>query len=133
MEKKRVEVAVGVIEKNQKIFVCLRSKDQHQGGLWEFPGGKVEAEEDVFSALKRELKEEIGIDIHSSTELMRVEHDYPDKAVCLHIHIVTEFAGEAHGAEGQPSQWVAISNLHELDFPAANKAIVERLQAAQKE
>ncbi|MEJ6476350.1 8-oxo-dGTP diphosphatase MutT [Pseudoalteromonas piscicida] len=129
MEKKRVEVAVGVIEKQQQIFVCLRGEAQHQGGLWEFPGGKVEANEDVFSALQRELKEEVGIDIHSSTELMRIEHDYADKAVCLYIHHVDDFSGEPHGAEGQPSQWVAVSKLHELAFPEANKAIVERLQA----
>ncbi|AUJ68865.1 MULTISPECIES: 8-oxo-dGTP diphosphatase MutT [Pseudoalteromonas] len=128
MQKKRVEVAVGVIEKNQKIFVCLRGEDQHQGGLWEFPGGKMEAGEDVFSALKRELQEEVGIEIYNSSELMRIEHDYADKAVCLYIHHVEDFSGEAHGAEGQPSQWVAVEQLHELTFPEANKAIVELLQ-----
>lgn len=128
MSKKRVEVAVGVIIKQQQVFVCLRNQAQHQGGLWEFPGGKIESGESVFHALKRELKEEVAIDIASSTELMRIEHDYGDKSVCLHIHSVTDFSGEPHGAEGQASKWVAIAALHELDFPAANVAIVEKLQ-----
>ena len=71
-----VHVAVGVIKKNNAIFICKRADEQHQGGLWEFPGGKVEAGESVFVALKRELIEEVGLTIHSSSQLMVIEHDY---------------------------------------------------------
>ena len=129
MTTKIVNVAVGVIKKNNAIFICKRANEQHQGGLWEFPGGKVEASESVFAALKRELIEEVGITIHSSSQLMVIEHDYGDKCVKLDIHVVSNFSGEAHGAEGQPSEWVNISELTHYDFPAANAEIIEKLQS----
>ncbi|NMP81026.1 8-oxo-dGTP diphosphatase MutT [Pseudoalteromonas arctica] len=124
-----VHVAVGVIKKNNAIFICKRADEQHQGGLWEFPGGKVEAGESVFVALKRELTEEVGLTIHSSSQLMVVEHDYGDKCVKLDVHVVSNFSGEAHGAEGQPSEWVAISELENYDFPEANAEIIEKIVA----
>ena len=124
-----VHVAVGVIKKNNAIFICKRADEQHQGGLWEFPGGKVEAGESVFVALKRELIEEVGLTIHSSSQLMVIEHDYGDKCVKLDVHVVSNFSGEAHGAEGQPSEWVAISELENYDFPEANAEIIEKLVA----
>jgi 8-oxo-dGTP diphosphatase len=129
MTTKIVNVAVGVIKKNNAIFICKRADEQHQGGLWEFPGGKVEAGESVFAALKRELSEEVGITIHSSSQLMVIEHDYGDKCVKLDIHVVSNFSGEAHGAEGQPSEWVAINELSNYEFPAANTEIIEKIQA----
>ncbi|ETJ48908.1 8-oxo-dGTP diphosphatase MutT [Pseudoalteromonas agarivorans] len=129
MTTKIVNVAVGVIKKNNAIFICKRADEQHQGGLWEFPGGKVEAGESVFAALKRELSEEVGITIHSSSQLMVIEHDYGDKCVKLDIHVVSNFRGEAHGAEGQPSEWVAINQLSNYEFPAANAEIIEKIQA----
>lgn len=129
MTTKIVNVAVGVIKKNNAIFICKRADEQHQGGLWEFPGGKVEAGESVFAALKRELSEEIGITIHSSSQLMVIEHDYGDKCVKLDIHVVSNFSGEAHGAEGQPNEWVAINQLSNYEFPAANAEIIEKIQA----
>ncbi|TMN94301.1 8-oxo-dGTP diphosphatase MutT [Pseudoalteromonas sp. S558] len=122
-----VHVAVGVIKKNNAIFICKRADEQHQGGLWEFPGGKVEAGESVFAALKRELIEEVGLTIHSSSQLMVIEHDYGDKCVKLDVHVVSNFSGEAHGAEGQPSEWVAISELGNYDFPEANTDIIEKI------
>ena len=129
MTTKIVNVAVGVTKKNNAIFICKRADEQHQGGLWEFPGGKVEAGESVFAALKRELSEEVGITIHSSSQLMVIEHDYGDKCVKLDIHVVSNFSGEAHGAEGQPSEWVAINQLSNYEFPAANAEIIEKIQA----
>ena len=129
MTIKIVNVAVGVIKKNNAIFICKRADEQHQGGLWEFPGGKVEAGESVFVALKRELIEEVGLTIHSSSQLMVIEHDYGDKCVKLDVHVVSNFSGEAHGAEGQPSEWVAISELENYDFPEANAEIIQKIVA----
>ncbi|CAH9063579.1 8-oxo-dGTP diphosphatase [Pseudoalteromonas holothuriae] len=129
MAKKHVKVAVGVIIQNRNIFVSKRSEHQHQGGLWEFPGGKVEAGESVTDALNRELKEEVNIDVHSSDAFMIIEHDYGDKHVCLDIHLVNDFSGEPKGLEGQPCKWVSIEQLHELAFPTANLEIVAKLQA----
>lgn len=127
-----VVVAVGIIQNNhQEIFLCRRHAKQHQGDKWEFPGGKVEANESVTTALTRELAEEVGIEVHSSQPFLCLEHDYGDKKVRLDIYLVSDFSGEAHGREGQASRWVPISELHHYDFPAANGPIVEKLQKTQ--
>lgn len=126
---KHVEVAVGVIKDGNQIFISKRSEELHQGGLWEFPGGKKEADESIESALKRELYEELGINVLSQTPFMLIEHDYGDKLVRLEIRLVEKFDGTPHGKEGQLTQWVNISELHTLKFPAANKAIISKLQS----
>ncbi len=128
---KHVEVAVGVIQRGKQIFISKRSDDLHQGGLWEFPGGKKEPNESIESALRRELDEELGIEVLSQNPLMVIEHDYGDKLVRLDIRIVTDFSGEPHGKEGQLTQWIDIQDLHTLSFPEANKAIIAKLQLEQ--
>jgi 8-oxo-dGTP diphosphatase len=121
-----VHVAVGVIlDRENRVLLTRRAQDVHQGGLWEFPGGKVESGESVQQALARELREELGIEIGRTTSLLEVSHDYGDKAVLLDVHLVLEFSGEARGLEGQPLEWVAATALPEYEFPAANVPIVE--------
>jgi 8-oxo-dGTP diphosphatase len=126
---KQVHVAVGVIERDERIFVCRRADDAHQGGLWEFPGGKIEQDETPVEALGRELHEEVDIEVLNSVHLIDITHEYTDKAVTLHVYRVTDFSGVARGKEGQPNEWRAISELDYADFPAANKAIIDALQA----
>ena len=129
---KLVHVAVGVVARGSDIFTTLRAKDAHQGGKWEFPGGKVESGETVTDALTRELAEEIGIDVLSSEPLILIEHDYGDKRVKLDVHRVTQFTGEPHGKEGQPSRWQPVNELRAEDFPEANVAIIQALMEATK-
>ncbi|CCQ10335.1 Mutator mutT protein (7,8-dihydro-8-oxoguanine-triphosphatase) [Pseudoalteromonas luteoviolacea B = ATCC 29581] len=129
MIKKIVNVAVGVVLNGDEVLICKRAEDQHQGGLWEFPGGKIEADETVFAALKRELKEEVDIEIASGDLLMTIDHDYGDKCVSLHVLLVEQFTGKAKGLEHQPLQWVNKHLLKNYKFPAANIAIIEALLA----
>lgn len=127
---KRVHVAVAVIVNSQQdILLAKRLDHLHQGGKWEFPGGKVEQGETVTDALTRELKEEVNLDVISSTPLMEISHDYPDKQVLLDIHWVDHFDGEAQGLEDQEIRWVAKSELINYDFPEANKPIVDKILA----
>jgi 8-oxo-dGTP diphosphatase len=122
----RVHVAAAVIRNTYgQVLIAKRSDDQHQGGLWEFPGGKVEAGESVQSALVRELKEELGIQVEASHPLIQVRHDYPDKSVLLDVWEVTAFLGEPRGLEGQPLKWVSSRQLPDYEFPAANIPIVK--------
>jgi 8-oxo-dGTP diphosphatase len=122
---KRVHVAAAVIRGTDgRILIARRADTQHQGGLWEFPGGKVEAGESVQAALARELKEELGIAVRSARPLIKIQHDYPDKQVLLDVWEVSSFTGEPHGAEGQPLAWVSNRELVNYDFPAANQPIV---------
>lgn len=122
---KRVHVAVAVIRGTDgRILIARRADSQHQGGLWEFPGGKVEDGEAVERALARELHEELGIVVTAARPLIKVKHDYPDKQVLLDVWEVNGFTGEPHGAEGQPLAWVSARELPHYDFPEANQPIV---------
>lgn len=124
---KVVHVAVGAIVKDGRVLLAKRAAHQHQGGLWEFPGGKVETAESVQAALARELKEELDITPNKISPLIQISHQYADKAVLLDVWRVEEFSGEPRGVEGQPLEWVPISQLGEFEFPAANKPIVSAL------
>ena len=122
----RVHVAVGVIlDAEQNILLTRRHDHLHQGGLWEFPGGKVEAGESVSTALERELREELGITPEKTSALIEIHHDYGDKSVLLDVHVVWTFSGEPRGLEDQPMVWVPVSELTEYAFPEANEAIVQ--------
>lgn len=124
-----VHVAVGVVlDAQQRILLTKRAADAHQGGLWEFPGGKVEDGETLAEALRRELREELGITIGAPEPLLEVRHDYGDKQVFLDVHVVRSFEGEAAGLEGQPLRWVPASELSNYEFPAANVPIVEAVE-----
>ncbi|MFT4810682.1 MAG: 8-oxo-dGTP diphosphatase [Paraglaciecola sp.] len=124
---KIVEVAVGVIKCDNKIFISKRAKELHQGGKWEFPGGKREANESIEDALVRELSEEIGIQVTTQSPFMLIEHDYGDKKVRLDVRLVEGFEGKAHHQEGQQSLWVHISDLNKFTFPDANMPIITKL------
>jgi 8-oxo-dGTP diphosphatase len=121
-----VHVAVGVIVNRQReILIAKRLENQHQGGLWEFPGGKVKRDEKVQDALKRELKEEVNITVRECASLMRIEHDYGDKQVLLDVWYVNVYSGDAKGCEGQEVAWIKSKEFPDYAFPAANKAIIE--------
>jgi 8-oxo-dGTP diphosphatase len=118
-----VHVAVGVIIDDKQILLSRRPDHVHQGGKWEFPGGKVEPNETVAQALDRELFEELGIRVTSCFPLCCIEHDYGDKKVLLDTYIVDGFEGQPVGKEQQPVAWHAINDLGYVKFPAANIAI----------
>lgn len=126
---KVVHVAAGVIRHpSGKILIAKRPDASHQGGLWEFPGGKVEVGESVSQALVRELTEELGIVATAMSPLIQIRHDYSDKSVLLDVWNVTAFSGDVHGREGQPVRWVVPSDLSNYQFPAANVSIVTAAQ-----
>lgn len=122
-----VHVAVGVIVKDGLCVIAKRPENTHLGGLWEFPGGKCEAGESVEQALQRELAEELGITVFSSSPMLEIKHAYVKKTVQLNIQRVEEFTGEPHSAEGQIVKWVPIAELANYEFPAANQPIIDYL------
>lgn len=107
-----------------QILLAQRPSHKHQGGKWEFPGGKCEMGELPFRALQRELDEELGIHVTQAQPLLKVRHRYPERAVLLDVWEVTGFSGEAYGREGQPVAWFEPSVLPSLTFPPANAPIV---------
>ncbi|WP_020207941.1 Nudix family hydrolase [Gilvimarinus chinensis] len=125
---KLIHVAVGAItDGNGNILLAKRPEHAHQGGLWEFPGGKVEPGETLLQALDRELYEELDIRVLSAEPVIEIIHDYGDKTVWLDVHRVTGFRGEPLGKEGQPLKWVPVAELSRYQFPAANYPIVNAL------
>lgn len=120
-----IHVAAAVIVNPAgEVLLARRPEHVHQGGLWEFPGGKLEPTEDSHAGLVRELEEELGISPTSCRPLMRIRHHYPDKSVLLDVWRVDGWRGEPHGCEGQPVEWVSAEHLPERSFPAANLPIL---------
>lgn len=126
---KKIEVVAAAIfsQCGEELFIARRANNVHQGGLWEFPGGKKEQGESSEAALYRELKEEIGITVKHCSALIKLSHDYGDKLVELDVYRVNQFSGKPHGAEGQETRWIKLEDISSYRFPEANKAIIEAL------
>lgn len=125
--KSGVKVAVAIItDEEQRILITQRPFHVPHGGCWEFPGGKVEQNETVESALIREIKEEVGIDVLQYQFLGVIEHQYSDKTVQLIIFHVSQFSGKPSCLEGQLNiKWVEKKLLNADDFPEANHKIFD--------
>ncbi len=124
-----MHVAAGaLVDRDGAVLLARRHTDTHQGGLWEFPGGKLEPDEAVVDGLARELREELGIEPLTHRPLIRIRHDYADRAVLLDVHRVTAWRGEPRGLEGQPLAWVRPEQLDEYAMPAADRPVVRALQ-----
>lgn len=124
---KWIDVAIGVLRKQDKVCLTQRQAHQHLADFWEFPGGKIEAGESVETALKREFHEEIGVETGGWQKRIIVPWQYEKVAVRLHVYETSQFSGEAHGKEGQALQWCALDDLAEVNFPEANRGIVQAL------
>lgn len=124
-----IQVAVAIIvNQQQQVLITQRPENVSHGGYWEFPGGKLEAGETAEEALIREIKEEVGLEIHQAQFLLRQEHHYPQKVVELAFYLVREYSGMAYRCEGQLNlQWVNCKNLNPRLFPEANYALIEKL------
>jgi 8-oxo-dGTP diphosphatase len=126
----QLHVAVGVVFNNKReILITQRAQHKHEGGLWEFPGGKLEKNETALVALKRELYEEVGIIVQAATPLLQMTHNYPAISVLLDVWKVESFQGVARPRENQPLQWVTHTALAQFIFPAANQPIITAVRA----
>lgn len=124
-----IVVVAGIIpDADDRLCLSRRPDHKHQGGLWEFPGGKVEPGEALDHALARELHEELGLDGVRSIPFLTVRHRYPDLAVTLHFRELTAYTGVAHGREGQPVEWVPRAELSARAFPEANRPVAVALR-----
>lgn len=129
MTKQPVQVAVAVIFTGpDSVLLSQRAAQVHLGGMWEFPGGKLEPGESARDALERELQEELAITPESVTPILRLPFQYPEKSVLLHVFRVDSYSGVARGVEGQAIRSCPVSALDSLHFPPANAAIVRWLQ-----
>ena len=120
--------AAAILDAGGRVLITRRADHLHQGGLWEFPGGKLEPGETPEQALARELKEELDILPRRHEPLIRIHHRYEDRQVRLDFYRVTAFEGVPRGMEGQPLQWCDPRSLRAEDFPAADRPVITALQ-----
>lgn len=124
-----VHVAVGIIsDQHGRVLIGRRPRGTHLQGLWEFPGGKLRAGEDVIGGLQRELREEIGIQVQPGQPLIQIHHQYPDRSVMLDVWRVASWRGQVHSVEGQDLAWVSLDGLKAYSFPEPDIAIVTALR-----
>ncbi|WP_131783395.1 8-oxo-dGTP diphosphatase MutT [Legionella gresilensis] len=124
-----IMVVVGVIINNQnKVLITRRPTHVDHGGLWEFPGGKVEDLETPYEALVREIHEEVGLVIESAEFLTEINYQYPSKNVTLQVYQIKKFKGIAQCLENQADlRWVDLEALTTYSFPEANHTIINLL------
>jgi 8-oxo-dGTP diphosphatase len=124
-----VHVVAAILRDAQgRILLAQRGPRGDYPGAWEFPGGKVEPGEDPEVALRRELREELGIELGGSEPLIAVPQQYPHKRILLDTRLVRGYSGEAHGREGQALRWVDPATFCGLAMPPADRPIVAALR-----
>jgi A/G-specific adenine glycosylase len=122
-------IGVAVIWNDQdEILIDRRKQEGLLGGLWEFPGGKIEPEETVEACIRREIQEELGIQVEVGDLLVTVTHTYSHFKVTLNVHHCTHISGEPQPIECDEIRWVTLDTIDQYPFPKANIRIIEALQ-----
>lgn len=126
MSVTRVIVTAAVIERDGRFFVTRRQDGVHFEGYWEFPGGKCEPGETDEACLRREMREELGVDITIGRQLLSVSHAYPDLVVELRFY-ACDVLGTPAPRLGQQMRWATREELKRLEFPPADAELIEML------
>jgi len=122
----RVRVVAAVIERENRFLVTRRQDGVHLAGFWEFPGGKVADGESHAEALRREMHEELDVNIVVGNLVLETSHDYPDRVVTLFFYRC-DLIGAPRPMIGQEMSWVARADLPSLNFPPADDELIRRL------
>ena len=133
MPDARVQVAAGLIVQDGRYLIARRKAEAHLGGLWEFPGGKREQDESLEQCLRRELREELGVDVTPPVHVQVIRHDYPDRTVELHFFRCSIEAGQARPLACDEIRWVTPEEMAGLQFPPADRSLIEALQGPATE
>lgn len=124
-------IGVAVIwNQQQQILIDKRRPEGLLGGLWEFPGGKIEAGETVEECIKREIQEELGIEIEVGDRLITINHTYSHFHVTLYVHHCRHLAGIPQAIESDEIRWVTLAEIDSFNFPKANSQIIAALRQA---
>jgi len=128
-----VVVAAGILIDAGRVLVTRRRADDHLGGMWEFPGGKVHAGESVEDALVRELREELGVRVLPGPRWGTLSHRYPGRDVLIHFLFVDEIHGVPRAHAAEELRWVTPPEMAPLPFPDADRPLVEDLIRCHRE
>ena len=121
-------VAAVIADDEHRVLVTQRTPGRSLAGQWEFPGGKIETGELEAVALRRELQEELGVQVGSARAAFALTYEYAERHVELSVWIVDDYAGEPRGLEGQPLRWEHPAALRELPLLPADLPIVDWLE-----
>ncbi|MEC4819325.1 MAG: 8-oxo-dGTP diphosphatase MutT [Scytonema sp. PMC 1069.18] len=122
-------IGVAIIWNDQEqILIDRRRSGGVMGGLWEFPGGKLESGETVEECIKREINEELGIEIEVGQHLLTIDHTYTHLRVTLIVHHCHHLAGVPQPLECEEVRWVSLNELEQFAFPEANVQIIDALR-----
>ena len=123
-----IEVAAGLVFRGGKLLITQRAPDSHLGGLWEFPGGKREANETFEECLRRELREELGIEVEVRELIESIDHDYPERSVHLKFFRCAWLRHEPQKLFCHDFVWITAGELSNYEFPAADARLLEKLR-----
>lgn len=124
-----LRVSAGILrDTDDRILITERLGDAAFADLWEFPGGKIAADETPAEALQRELAEELGISATGYTHFMRLDHQYPDRHVSLDFFLVDEWRGQPVGLLGQRLRWQAAGEVSASSMLPADAPVLRALQ-----
>jgi len=126
-----VDVAAAVIQEGGRYLITQRTQGSHLAGLWEFPGGKQKPGENLEECLKRELREELGVEVEVGEKIETVTWPYPERTVAIHFFLCALAGGKVTSCEGQAVAWVPTEELSRYSFLPADAALLARLQAAR--
>lgn len=121
-------VAGALYDAQGRVLIARRPRGRHMAGRWEFPGGKLEGGENPLAGLKRELAEELGVELRDARPLIRLRHKYPDRRVLLDVWQVTAYEGEPQALEADALAWALPDDLPKHDLIEADRAIVTALR-----
>jgi 8-oxo-dGTP diphosphatase len=125
-------VAGALFDTQGRVLIAQRPPGKHMAGGWEFPGGKLEPGEEARAGLKRELQEELGVDVIDASPLIAYEHGYTDRRVFLDLWLVSRYTGEPRSVEGQPLQWVTLDELETVGLLEADRPMIPALRNARR-
>ena len=126
---KVIDVAAGLIFRRGQLLISQRRPGDHLGGLWEFPGGKLEPGESFEHGLVRELREELGIEVSVGEKIAEITHGYPEKTVRLVFLKCELLSGEPQPIHCHALAWVVADQLLDYEFPAADAQLIQRLRS----
>lgn len=124
-----IHVLVGILRDHRgRVLIAQRPGDKHMAGAWEFPGGKRKPGEDRLTALRREIAEEIDVEIVAAEPFLALAHDYPDRSVLLDVWWVREYRRAARACEGQRLRWIEVEALMHAALLDADRPIVAAIR-----
>jgi mutator protein MutT len=124
-----IEVTAALVQDDAgRYLITQRRRGSHLEGLWEFPGGKLEAGESHEAGLRRELREELAADFEVNRLVETVRWEYPDRTIVLHFYDCRVASGTVEPREAQQMRWVAPAELADYEFPPADRALIDRLR-----